>query len=567
MVLLAFGVYQSILYFGHTAIPNSDFPDFFQEGKELLSLQIPKNFKRAPVLGVLQNFLYPLSWGPSRELTAGWLLNAILHPLNLVLLWLIGKRIVGKAAAWIALILIINPWTVYLLTDPIVETTYMFFILLSFYLIFIRSKWAYLIASAATMVRYEGAMLIAAAFVADIIHRKNRRDVIKAIAFSAIASLPLVIWLVLTAITWQKESAHYLNVFFSREYAKTFAEPVENRTGIVLNMRVLWQTGFAPLLTPYPAADENTIDMIFKLNSLIVAVGFALGCIFSILRRQWQIWMLLLFFVPYFTLHAFYPYPIGRFHSTIVWIAMFICWSGLQSVWQFAAEKWGVPKVFALVFQITIIIIAILWLSSIAPYLTETSSGCPRSASMPYAAVAVAGLIFAGGLYTEKTRWLPKGLAILTVMSLMIVSSQFHLVRLLGDGQKEIEFRQLGEWFAANARPDEKIAVYMDGPTRLFAGKNASNVIGFPKAASPAELADNLRNQRVTYVVWATREGMSTQHSDYRFLGLDKNIAFLNQPKNIGCYEFVRQIGSNRGYVNVFRLKEQGEEQLPVGGK
>jgi len=113
VVLFAFGVYQSVLYFGHTVVPVSDFPDFFRVGKEILSLQMPSSFKLAPVVGILQNLLVYVSWGSPPELTAGWLLNAILHPFTVVLLWLVGKRIIGRAAAWFAVIASINPWTIY----------------------------------------------------------------------------------------------------------------------------------------------------------------------------------------------------------------------------------------------------------------------------------------------------------------------------------------------------------------------------------------------------------------------------------------------------------------------
>ena len=143
-----------------------------------------------------------------------------------------------------------------------------------------------------------------------------------------------------------------------------------------------------------------------------------------------------------------------------------------------------------------------------------------------------------------------------SVLCLVIASNQFHLAQLLGDGKREIEFKLLGEWFAANAGADEKLAVYMDGPTRLFAGKNAQNVVNFPKAASPEELAAELRQQGVTYVVWATREGYSHgQHTGYQQVGLNKNIAFLDKPRSIGPYQFVTQLGSERGFVNVFRLR------------
>ena len=105
---LAFGIYQSVLFFGHQVVPISDFPDIVRIGHELLSFKVPTRFKQAPVVGILQALLSYLVGGQHPDLTAGWLLNAILHPLNLVLLWLVGKRIVGKSAIWFAIIAILN---------------------------------------------------------------------------------------------------------------------------------------------------------------------------------------------------------------------------------------------------------------------------------------------------------------------------------------------------------------------------------------------------------------------------------------------------------------------------
>jgi hypothetical protein len=51
--LLAFGIYQSVLYFGHKVVPISDFPDIVRTGHELLSLKVPTRFKQAPVVGIL----------------------------------------------------------------------------------------------------------------------------------------------------------------------------------------------------------------------------------------------------------------------------------------------------------------------------------------------------------------------------------------------------------------------------------------------------------------------------------------------------------------------------------
>ncbi|MGA2070368.1 MAG: hypothetical protein ABSG97_03390 [Sedimentisphaerales bacterium] len=562
VVLLAFGVYHSVLYFGHTAVPISDFPDFYRVGKEILSLQMPSNFKMAPVVGILQNLLTYVSWGSPPELTAGWLLNAILHPFTVVLLWLVGKRIIGRSAVWFAVIVSINPWTIYYMTEPIVETTYLFFILLTLYLIFRRSRWAYLVASVATMVRYEAAALIFGAFVADIIHRKDRRDVIMASVCLVLASLPLAIWLILTAVTWKGGGSHYFNVFFSKEYAKGFVESV-NRTGILLHIQLLWQVAFLPLFTPYPGASAEFVDVLSKLTILACIVGLVSGCIFSIIRRRWEVLMMFLFFVPYFVLHAYYPYPWTRFHSTIFWIALLVAWFGLQSIGGFLAQKARLPWQATLVLKIGVTIAAGLWFAGLARSFGEAAKFSPDSASIPYVAMLVGGIIIASRAIVEHPIQVSRHLCAASMLCLVIASNQFVLVRLVGDSKREIEFKMLGEWFAANGKPDEKLAVYQND-TRLFAGKNAPNVVGFPKADTPEELVEKLRQQGITYVVWATREGYSHgQHTGYQQLGLNKTIAFLNKPHNIGCYEFVRQLGSERGFVNIFRLKNRGEEQLP----
>jgi hypothetical protein len=513
-------------------------------------------------------------------LTAGWLLNAILHPFTVVLLWLVGKRIIGRSAVWFAVIASINPWTIYSLTEPILETPLLFFLLLTVYLIFRRSRWAYLAASVTTMVRYEGAALILGAFVGDIIHRKDRRDVIGAFVYSALASLPLVIWLILTFVTWHGGGSHYFNVLFSKEYAKGFVEPVSSRTGLLLHVQLLWQVAFQPLFVPYPGASNEFVDMLSKLGKLICIAGLVSGYIFSVIRRRlvsaeamkglqkeqggravagWEILILLLFFVPYFVLHSYYPYPLTRHHATIFWIALLVAWFGLQSTGGFLAGKARMPGPAALLLKTGVTIAAGVWFVNLAREFGGAATISPASASMPYVSMLVVGIIIAARVLVEHPIQISRHLCVASMLCLVIASNQFVLVRLVGDGKREIEFKMLGEWFAANGKPDEKLAVYQND-TLLFAGKNAPNVVGFPKADSPEELVEKLRQQGITYIVWATREGYSHgEHTGYHMLGLDKTIAFLSKPQNIGPYEFVKQIGSERGYVNVFRLRNEGE--------
>jgi len=562
--LLTFGVYQSVLYFGHTVVPISDFPDIVKVGHDLLSFKLPVRFKQAPVVGLLQALLSYTVGGQHPDLTAGWLLNAILHPLNLVLFYLVAKRIVGRAAVWFAIIAALNHWVIYMLTEPIMETTLLFFALLTFYLIFSRSKWCYVAASVTTMVRYEGAALIVAAFVMDMIHYKSKQERIRAFLYSVLAAIPLALWMLGTIINWQSEGSHYLSVLFSNEYSKAFAEPVENRTGILRHISLLWSVGFRPLLS----AGGDSTAALAKLTKSAAVLTFLFGSIYGVLKRQWKILTLLIFFVPYFLLHAAYPYPLQRFHTTVFWIAVLICLFGLQNIWRLANGRGRIPGILVVALQILAAAAAIIWFIRLMPDLSVLAKISPKSASLPWLAMMLVGLISAGRAYICGRRCLLRQFSIFAVMCLVIVSNQFTVAPLLGDGQREKEFKQLADWYIANARPGEKLGVYMASVVQIFAPKYAEYIVRLPQAETPAKFVNACYEQNITYVAWATREGMTTEHTGYRQIGLHKNIAHLREPKNIGPYQFVAQVGWERGYVNIFRLLKPAdtEVQKPPGG-
>jgi len=555
-VLLAFGIYQSVIYFGHKIVPISDFPDIVRVGHELLSFQVPSRFMQAPVVGLLQASLSYLVGGNHPDLTAGWLLNAILHPLNLVLFYLVGREIVGRVAVWFAIIAILNYWVIYMLTEPIIETSLIFFVLLTFYLIFRRTSWCYLAASVATMVRYEGAALIMAAFVMDMIYRKSRKEKIRAFIFSALAAVPLAIWLLGIFLNWDPEKGNYLTVF-TKDYATAFTESVEERTGIIMHMRLLWEVGFQPL---FMARGVESARILFGFSKIIAAAGFIFGVVYGLFKRQWKILALLLFFVPYFIIHARYPYPLQRFHTTIFWIALLICLFGLQSIWKLIDSNQRVPRFIVIFLQVILAIISVIWLVSLVPDMARrVSAVSPKSAYLPWIAIILAGFIFAGRIYIYKPRRWMSELCILAFFSLIIVSNQFALVSLVGDGQRDKEFKQLADWYIANAKPGEKMGVYMHQVVGIYAQKYADDIVGLPQANSPEEFTEACYRQDLTYIVWATREGLRDYSVRYRRLGLDKNIDRLKNPNDVPPYQFVARVGWEGGYVHIFRLFRQDD--------
>ena len=155
-------------------------------------------------------------------------------------------------------------------------------------------------------------------------------------------------------------------------------------------------------------------------------------------------------------------------------------------------------------------------------------------------------------------------ISILAVFCLVIVSNQFSLVHLVGDGQRDKEFKMLADWYIANAKPGEKMGVYMYQVVGIYAQKYADDIVALPQADSPQDFIEACYKEGLTYVVWATREGLRNDSVRYRRLGLDKNIAQLRIPKTVPPYQFVAQVVGKRGYVNIFRLLPRKSETVPA---
>jgi len=547
-ILLALGVYHSILYFGHQVVPNPDFPGFVRVGHQLLSFQLPSSYKRAPGVGLLQAALSHLVKGQHPDLTAGWLLNAILHPFNIVLLWLVGKRIVGRAALWVAVIAIINPWTIQLLTEPIAETTLLFFVLLTFYFIFKRSSFSYLFASITTMIRYEGAALILAAFAMDMISRKTKKEKVRAFIYSAIASVPLMLWMLGTVLAWKSQSAvHYLK-FIKDTGEFAFFEFIS----------LIWQMGFYPLLLPTPTTAKETADMILTLSKILVAGSFAFGVIYGLLKRRWEILAFMIFLLPYLLIHAIHSVVIPRYCVPIYWIVLLVCLFGLQNAWKLINKDNRVPKPIVIALQVLLLISAFVWLILLVPYLPKIAPISRQSASIPYVTIAVVAVIFAALRFTYKAKHSWRDLIISVLVCLMIVSNQFSLARMVGTGQRNIEFKRLADWYIDNAKPGEKLLSTMANVARIFAPQHKDSLLdtGIIKAENPSDFAKKCLDENITYIAWDSRMGLSFGGFYYELWGL-KNITMLIEPRSIGPYEFVTQIRiSKNRFINIFRLRK-----------
>lgn len=540
IVLLGFGVYQSCLYFGHQEVPFCDFHSFIITGREILSFELPSDFTRVPVLGILIVGLSHLIGGSYPEVTAGWLLNAILHPFNLLLLWLVGREIIGNSALWIALIAILNPWVVQLLIDPIAETTFLFFILLTFYFIFRRSRWSYLFASITSMVRYEGAVLILAAFVIDLMIRKTRRERFLTFLYAFLSILPLCLWLL--GSLGSRMGIYYLRTINQDQY------PISR----VIHQ--IWGVTFSSLLRAVPPLVKWSI--LITANKVIASIGIVFGIIYGLSLRRWKVIALLIFLTGYFLIHLF-TIPVSRYWIPIFWILLLIWWYGWQSFWRSINRNKWIPDSLAAAVTVVIPVLAGLWLIFFLVDLSGINPPGKNSVSLPYAAMVVIGILYAGRLFFYRARYWSRDIAVSVVVCLVLVSNQYRLVGQIGDGQRDIEFKYLAEWYRDNAGSNEKMACTMIPHLKVFAPEYEGNF--FPlrniRSKNPRDFIRECRRIGITYITWDSR-----LTSD---LKLQKNwdienIALLSSPRSIGPCEFITRIINESDpnmYVNIFRLR------------
>jgi len=541
LVLLGFGAYISVLYFGYQKVPSSDFMPYIITGRQLLSFHLPASFTRPPGLGILIVCLSHFIGGSYPELTAGWLLNAVLLPFNLLLLWLVGRKIVGNSAIWIALIAILNPYLLTLSMDPIVETTFLFFILTTFYCLFQRSRWSYLFASITSLVRYEGVVLILTVFIIDLALRKTRRERALTFLYAFLSAIPLFTWL-LGSLSF-KRGIYYLDAF------NQYNDP------LLLKIEHIWKVTFSSLLSPFLSPGKTSL--LLTTGKIIASVGCVFGFAYGLCRRRWRIIALLLFVIGYIFIHLFYLTQ-WRYWIPIFWILLFIWWYGWQNLWRLINRNKWIPEGFVITGTGVILAFSGFWLVSSLAGLPGITSISKNSVSLPYVSIGVVIILYTGRLYYYRKRYWWRYLTASVLVSSLFVSNQYALVKVIGNGEWNIEYKYLAEWYRGNADRHEKIVCTMTPLLKVFAPECKHNFVHILsiKAKNPREFIRECRRRGITYIAWDTRFCSSPKWRFYESWGLD-NIQVLSLPRSTGPYKFVTRVFSQSDpdrYINIFRL-------------
>lgn len=578
VILFVFAAYLAVLYFGHQAVPNSDFPAFVHTARDILHFQLPDSFKRLPGLGILQIALSTVVWGPYPILTAGLLLNAILYPFCGLLLYGIARRFLGKGAFWITLLALVNPWVLRWLVHPIVELPLIFFILLTFYLLFEKGRWAYPAAFAASMIRYEGAILILIVFVWDILQHRSWRQWLAAAGLAFLSGLPVALWILGQILSHGSgRTDDYLSSYQSA--AKGGPMMYSKFSGFV------WRESIGSYyeipsgliededddemdLMPLPTGKFWIKAAVWASRSLFMA-GLLAAVGWGIYKKRWDVLSLAVFAGVYFVLHASRTGTRPRYAVPIAWIVMLICLYGIRSLWDIIQGKGRIPKPVIVGLQLILCVVFVLLALSLVGRITELLPYSPQSKWVPLVALFAAigfGII---RIIHSKGREVTWTLAAVGLTSFALMGNQVDLLQRVGNGAMDAEFKDLAAWYLNNASPGEKMVTTMPHILSLFAPEKGSRFVHIRWIAgdNPQEFIQDCYKNHITYIAWDSRLGLAMKNAYYKIYKLDR-IAFLGPhagpdhrmvmpPKKNGPFELIGTIQNEYlpfRFIFIYRL-------------
>jgi hypothetical protein len=583
ILLLILGSWLSFNYFGHKLIPNSDFPGFVGTGRQILSLHAPGTYKRAPVHGMVVALISPFVKGSSHpDLTAGWILNAAIYPLVGLLVYLIGRRFLGRLpAAMLAVIAAVNPYTLNMLRDPICEIHLLVWFLFAIYLMVIRSRWCYLVAGIATMVRYEAAGIIVCAFLVDVISTRDRRQWLRSLICAAAASVPLGIWMTATYVHgFRSHDTHYLNELGQFSGRTSWIQVLT--TDLPVQLDLLWQVAYQPLLVPpayaayisgllsHPSqADADAINNSFHLLQFAAIFTFLCGAAYAVVKRNWQMVAMVVFMFMYLLVHAIHSFSFPRFLTAIYWIALLVSCYGLQGIYRLMNRDHRVPTPLIWFVQIALLSGLALWTGRLMWFYMPLASISRQSVYVLFVAFAATVALAVVVTYLCRVKALWPCMVTLLFVAAMLFSNQFSVATTVQNGYDDDEFGQTDAWYLQTAKPGEKLACSMFMVLMTIDEKNAGCFVPLPATGEgpgdPQAFLKKAYERGITYVVWDSRLGFSPKDRYYWMNGLN-SVTMLSKPRSIGPYEYMTTLTSrqdSRRYVNIFKLKPQSAAVQP----
>lgn len=510
---------------GHFVKPHGDFYEFRETGHALLCGELPRTFKRAPVFPVLVAATGTLlgtlvtTETPPDQLAAGWI-NAALLPCNVVLCYLIGRRWFGAGARWIALWVALLPTGLYCTAHALVEPLLLSTVLLTIWLAQRRSRWAYVVAAVACLTRYDAAGVLVGVAVADGLHCGRWWRVV---ARALLSLAPLLLWLVLTAVTWETRSEdHYL-----RQIAESW------RFDVAWPLAATLRCVFGPETLSLPVWVAEWEPWLRVGAYYGIAVAALLGAAIVLGRGDPGAFAASGLFVGYVLVHAAFPFRFFRFGYPLAPLVLLAAGAGAHFLATRTSEtvrSRGVRGLLVILAALPLLILTYGEASRLTALLTLRRQWIT---GLPLFALAGVSLVWVTGWRARPS--IAGRLLIYLALCLLTLVQMRVALPLLGDGAERISDVKAARWVRANTLPGESVLSDAPGLLRLYAGdRPRGRFVGLGEVAAQnwPEILAECRARGIRYIIWHD-EVFSEQGAYYIRKWRLERFAVLSNPAEV----------------------------------
>lgn len=289
-VLIVGGLLSWARYYMSFEMPNPDFFGMVEMSQAIFGLQLPLTLKRMPGYPFALGLLAAVIPADRPFVHASMIIGLLCSAASLLVLFVLAKRLIGRAALVPVIALLGTPVFSLMVTQTMLEAFMGFLILTTFLLSSRGSQWAYATAAWATLCRQECVILVPLVWAMNL--SDQPRGWLKHTGKAALAGLPLVGWELFKRWAGQRIGG-------ADAYVKEMAG-----MGWHLEWSKVWL-----MLEPFPEA-----SIIFQGPLLLLA---AIGVVVGLRRWPRLALMILGFFIFYNVVHVVfsvyrlrYAYPV-----------------------------------------------------------------------------------------------------------------------------------------------------------------------------------------------------------------------------------------------------------------
>lgn len=512
-------------------VPESDFFDFRDKAITLRGGEWPQDFKRPPLFAAALALTSAAVQGPNRELYAAEALGVLAAVFSFFLVYAIARRFFKSAALFVTWLWAFHPSTLRMAVKPKSEMLVTALILLSFYLFLRQKKAAYIAGFFASLVRYEGALIIAAVAAADFFTLPKK---FKTVVYALLAGVFIVLWTLLQS--GGGDGANYFSYF--NGYKPNFAFIKAFWNGLI---------GFLP-------------PTIFKVGVLCGAMLYTAGLAALFRRNRRDAFAVLFFFVGFMLMHIVWPMPNFDYQVIIAWSALLMMSVGASALWQAVSSYKPAQKIHSLCMTRWATIFALIILLGVTIFLMLQPVTFPQyqvrwSTLLMLFAPAAAAL----WMFHKRTG---RPLAAVLLVAAFFMAADYWMSSTTAAQQHDIryskaEFRKTGEWFAEHYQPGEKLAVEQPNIITYYAGLPDSAFLKLTElpALSPDSLHQWLKQEGVDYIAWLSANRIFATNNAWYQWKMDNRgwntIDFLGSGESAAGFTFIEEIsiGPRKAFI------------------